>query len=182
MQNTISNTRSSPEPSRIVRLGQQAYQWIAKGSRSLSFISEAALAFMMFLTAADVIMRYIVSKPITGAYELTEFAMAVFIGTGIAYTGILKGHVDVDVLVTKLPPRTQAILASIIGLLSTALFTLMTWHTFRFMGNIMILKTTSAALLIPLAPFIALVGVGCGILAVVIFAQFIQSVYKAIKL
>jgi TRAP-type C4-dicarboxylate transport system permease small subunit len=175
--NSINNT-----PSRLVRLGLQAYYALDKASRSVSFVSEAALAFMMFLTAADVLLRYIFSMPITGAYELTEYAMAVFVGAGIAYTGIVKGHVDVDVLVSKLAPKTQAIFACFTGILSSALFALITWNTFIFMRNVISLNTTSAALLIPVFPFVVIVGCGCGLLTLVILAQLVQSFYKAITL
>ena len=181
MQNTVTKSIETKGTSRIIRLALLGYEAIRQASLKLSFVSEVALAAMMFLTATDVILRYIFDRPIAGAYELTEFAMAIFIGTGIAYCGIIKGHVDVDVLVGKLSQKTQAVFASVTGLLSCGLFALITWNTFTFMKNILSLNTTSAALSIPVFPFIIIVGAGCGLLTLVIFAGFIESTYKAIK-
>ena len=93
----------------------------------------------------------------------------------------MKGHVDVDVLVGKLSERTQAFIGIITGLLSTGLFALITWNTFVFMKNIRNLSTTSAALGIPVFPFVIVVGIGCGLLTLVIFTGLIQTTYKAIK-
>ena len=45
----------------------------------LRFVAMTVLAGMMFLTAADVILRYIFNRPVTGAYELIEFLMAILI-------------------------------------------------------------------------------------------------------
>jgi TRAP-type C4-dicarboxylate transport system permease small subunit len=182
MRNTVSKEiQNKQKASRLVRLALLGYRVIRQLSLKLSFIAEVALAFMMFLTAADVLLRYLFNRPIAGAYELTEYAMAVFIGTGIAYCGILKGHVDVDILVGKLRPRVQAIFAVFTGLLSLGLFALITWNTFVLMQNVRSLDTTSPALVIPVFPFIALVGAGCGLLTLVIFVGVIESVYKAIK-
>ena len=42
-----------------------------------------AFALMMFITAADVLLRYIFNRPISGTMELTSYMMAVVVGFGL---------------------------------------------------------------------------------------------------
>jgi TRAP-type C4-dicarboxylate transport system permease small subunit len=182
MQNTVNNQlKVVKTSSRLIRLGHLGYESIRQASLKFSIFAQIALAGMMFLTAADVILRYIFDSPIPGAYELTEYAMAIFVGTGIAYCGIKNAHVDVDLFVSRLSKRTHANFGSFTGLLSLGIFSLITWNTFILMKNVRSLETTSPALGIPVYPFIILVGVGCGLLTLVILTGFIDSIYKAVK-
>ncbi len=71
-------------------------------SKLLNSVGAAALAAMMLLTTVDVVLRYIFSTPITGSLEITEFLLLITVASGIAYTGIKKAHVTVDVAVERL--------------------------------------------------------------------------------
>lgn len=86
-------------------------------TRYLNIIGLVFLSLMMCLTAVDVIGRYIFNRPITGALELTEFMMAVVVAFGLSYTQVKKGHVNVDVVTSKLPKKVQEVINSITCLL-----------------------------------------------------------------
>ena len=58
-------------------------------SRVCHGIGSVILAFMMFITAADVCLRYFFNRPIMGAYELTEITLVVWMIRS-APPGILK--------------------------------------------------------------------------------------------
>ncbi len=68
-------------------------------STYLAYIGALSLFAMMCLTVADVAGRYIFSKPILGAYELTEFMVLVLIFSFLAYTQAHKSHVAVDLFI-----------------------------------------------------------------------------------
>ena len=51
--------------------------------RLLQAIGALVLAAMMFLGAADVILRYFFNSPISGAYELVEYMMAIIVPFGL---------------------------------------------------------------------------------------------------
>ena len=53
-------------------------------------IGMVSLAAMMFLIAADVVLRYFFNKPITGDYELVQFMLVIMISLGLAYCGLRK--------------------------------------------------------------------------------------------
>ena len=58
----------------------------------LNSIAMGILAAMMFLTATDVILRYIFNRPISGAYELIEYMMAILIPFALAYCALQGSH------------------------------------------------------------------------------------------
>ncbi len=69
----------------------------------------AALA-MMLLTSADAISRYLLNRPILGAYEITEkylMVAAIFLGLSYAYRG--GALIRVTFLVDRLSPRARLV-------------------------------------------------------------------------
>lgn len=140
-----------------------------------------SLASMMFLTAADVTLRYVFNRPIFGAYDITQSLMVVFVSGGLAYCAIKKGHVAVDLVVSRLPQRAQVIIDSITGLLSIGIFSLIAWKTFELMQFMFGLKITSVVLLIPVFPFVGVVGLGAILLIIALLAELLNSLSKAVS-
>ncbi len=79
------------------------YRIIKPINHVASSVGMILLAAMMFLTAADVVLRYSLNKPILGSYELTQYMLAIIISVGLAYCSIEKGHVTIDILTTRCP-------------------------------------------------------------------------------
>jgi tripartite ATP-independent transporter DctM subunit len=144
-------------------------------TRYLNTIGLVFLALMMFLTAADVVGRYIFNTPLNGAFELTEFMMAVAIAFGLSYTQVKKGHVNVDVVIVKFSKRVQAIINSITCLLFFCLFALIAWRLILYAERLRIGERTSASLYIPVFPFIDLVALGSIILCLVLITDLLRS-------
>lgn len=139
------------------------------------------LAAMMFLTAADVVLRYSLNKPILGSYELTQYMLAIIISVGLAYCSIEKGHVNIDILTTKLSTRTRAILDSVTGLLGLIVAGLMTWQTIIYIPMLQKSGLVSSVLLIPIYPFVAIVAFGIAFYFVVLVLQFLEFIVEGMK-
>ena len=80
-------------------------RWLDRFERVLIFAGVLATFLMMALTSADALSRYLLNRPITGAYELTEkylMVAAIFLGLSYAYRG--GGFIRVTFLVDRLPP------------------------------------------------------------------------------
>jgi len=147
----------------------------------MNTLAQAALILMMFLTAADVIFRYIFNSPIFFAQEITEFLLVVLVSLGLSYCAIEKGHVSVDVLAGKLPKRWQGIFDCFTGLLTFGFFFLIVWRSFAEISVLSESGIKSLALGIPRYPFVALIGVGFGLFAIVILMHLIESIYEALN-
>ncbi|MBM3302850.1 MAG: TRAP transporter small permease, partial [Deltaproteobacteria bacterium] len=99
----------------------------------MNTVAGVALAFSMFLTVADVIMRSF-KRPITGTFDLVGLLGAVVIGFAIPQTSRLRGHVLMDFLTSALPAGAQRFLHVVTRLLAIVLFAIMAW-TLWGLGN-----------------------------------------------
>lgn len=141
--------------------------------RLLLAISATILCAMMFLTATDVVMRYIFKLPISGAFELAEYMMAFIIPFSIAYCAEQKGHVSVELFFKKLPKYIQNTLDVVISV-STLIFAgLLTWQNILYVGETYRDHLASSVLLIPSYPFIVPVFIGAGAYTVIVALQMV---------
>jgi TRAP-type C4-dicarboxylate transport system permease small subunit len=130
---------------------------------------------LMLITAGDVLGRGVVSKPIAGTFELSEYMLAIIILLGTAYTQQVKGHVAVDFLTTHFGTKTQLVCQTITLLLSLFIVTILVWQGFK-LG----IEETGVTdqLRIPKAPFKILTGIGGILLWLQILFDMIDAIVK----
>jgi TRAP-type C4-dicarboxylate transport system permease small subunit len=150
-------------------------------SALLHAVGGLTLVLLMLVTAADVAMRYLANRPISGAYELSMFMMAIVVACGIGYCASRNEHVKVELLVGALPQRAQAVVGSMTWFLSTAFVALVTWQSAVYSNNVFHDGTTSPDLLIPNFPFIGAVALGSAVLCIVFLAQFLDALARALQ-
>jgi TRAP-type C4-dicarboxylate transport system permease small subunit len=93
----------------------------------LARAGSVGLAIMMFLTLADVIGR-LFDHPIVGTVEVTELIMGMMIYLGVGYTTIHRGHIRVDILITRFSPRIQAALDTFTFFIAFVFMALVCWR------------------------------------------------------
>ncbi len=101
-------------------------KWLWRGELVLVYASAFATIGMMGLTSADALSRYLLNRPIVGAYEITEkylMVAAIYLGLSYAYRGGV--FIRVTFLVDHLPPPMK-LLADYLAYLVTLLFCLIT--------------------------------------------------------
>jgi len=166
--------------------------WLSKAADSLNSvirpvsvvlhsIGVGVLALMMLLTASDVTLRYVFNKPIVGSFDLTEYMMAIVVAFSLAYCAVMKGNVRVDLVVSRLSQRAQAIIDSVTGLLGLGLFSLITWQCFVYMKILFASKLASSVMLIPAFPFVGLVACGSALLTLVLLVDFLDFLSQAVR-
>jgi TRAP-type C4-dicarboxylate transport system permease small subunit len=112
---------------------------------------------LMLLTTGDVVGRKFFSTTIPGAFEISQYLLAVFILLGLAYTQQVKGHVGVDFLISKFSPRGRALCEMFTTLLSLFIIGILVYK--GWLDGIKE-KTVSDMLRIPQYPFRLLVSIG----------------------
>jgi len=142
----------------------------------LMFAACAIFTFTMLLVCADVIMRYVLNRPIVWAMEVCEYILVGIVSLGLAWLLKEEGHVKIDFLLIQLNTRLQGLVNAITSALGAAAVVIITWYgldkTFEFIqagfaqetGTLGIHK---AYLLTPLA-------IGCFLL----FIQLVRRSYK----
>ena len=148
--------------------------WIHKLSRIMCYIGMVLLIPMMLLTSGEVLGRAFWDKPIPGTLELSSYMLAIFILLGVAYTQQVKGHVRVEMLISRLPERVRAGLDVLTNLLCLFILVILAWQ-----GWVLGIqeKTVSDMLRIPQWPFRLLVSVA----AVLLFLEFALDLAAALK-
>lgn len=150
--------------------------------RPISTVSNAigmvTLAAMMLLTTADVTLRKILNAPIVGSYELIQFMMGITVAFGLAYCGIEKGHITVDIIENRLSKRVHGILGMITGFLGLVIAGLITWQNCIYIGKLYESQLLSQVLLLPIYPFVVLVAFGIALYTVVLIIHLLEFIYQ----
>jgi TRAP-type C4-dicarboxylate transport system permease small subunit len=149
-------------------------------SKFCNRIAQLAVVAMMLLVVGNILLR-VVWKPILGTYDFVSFIAAILIAFAIAYCAVLRGHIQVELVVARFPQRVQAIIGSITGILSLGIFALITWQCVVLGNNMWRLGQVSATVHLPFYPYIYGTSFGCALLCVVILVDLIKSLRKAVK-
>lgn len=140
----------------------------------ITYVAAGVLALMMLITAADVLLRYIFNRPISGTWELTSYMMAVVVGFGLSYCALVKGLISVEVLTSRFSPRAQAIFNCITYFFSFLFFSLVTWQSILYIKLIFESNLVSAVLVIPTFPFVAALALGSLVFTLVLLKDFLE--------
>ncbi len=166
---------------RVNRVANLVEKPIFAVSRILHATGQGVTIIMVLLTVTDVFLRYVFNKPIVGSYELTEFMMVILVFASLGYTLTMKGHVNVDLVISRLPERVQAIIESITSLLALGLFSLATWRNVLHTATTWRRHDVSHELFIPISPFVLFVAFGVAILSLVLFVNFLHALARALQ-
>ena len=147
----------------------------------LTNVAMVAIIALMFLTAADVFMRYAFAKPIIGVTELTELGMVVFTFFAIGTVTLLRKHIAVDMVVERLSPKAQGIINIITLALSLFICFFLSWRGFVEAVVTQRLAIVSSQLDLPESPFRYVLAVGFAIVCIVALLQIIEEIAKAVK-
>lgn len=143
----------------------------------MDWVSGSILVFMMLLTVADVILRYL-GKPILGAYELVSLSGLVVVGFAMPSTSWQRVHVNVDIFLGD-AHRVRTLVLHIITRIIGILFFLVAGFYLMDMGNTLT-KTheSTLTLVIPLYPFAYVLGVCCLAECLVLVSHILEAVTK----
>ena len=155
---------------------------IAKNvTQIMTAVGAAVLAMMMFLTALDVGLRYVLNRPLAGAFEMVEYMMAILIPFSIVYCAYNKGHVAVELILGKLPKKVQIYFDVATTFLSLLFVITMTWQNFLYIQETYASGLTSAVLLIPTYPFMVPVAIGLLAFAINLMVHLFDHILEAKK-
>jgi len=148
----------------------KVFQAIANGVhalvRVLAWVAGGALGVMILFVVGNILSRFFFKKPLPGTLEVIELVTVVIVFFSVAYTEAKRGHIYVEMLVSRLSRRTQAILASMMYLLAAVFFAAMGWRGGVQAWSYLFPNVRETYVLsIPIAPFLFVVAFGSLVLA-----------------
>jgi TRAP-type C4-dicarboxylate transport system permease small subunit len=149
-------------------------------SRFCDRIAQVAVVAMMLLVVGNILGRKL-WKPIYGTFDFVGFLGAILVAFALAYCALKKGHIEVELVMARLPERAQGIIGSITHMLSLAIFSLITWQCIVLGDDMRRSGELSMTALVPSYPYIYAVAFGCALLCVVILVDIIKSLVQAVK-
>jgi TRAP-type transport system small permease protein len=90
-------------------------------------LAMGALIVMIGVTVADVCLRYLLGKPIYGAYDIVESCLVVFVFHGIAAVFLNRRNIVIDLADSVVGHRMTTALIRLSDVLSVVLLSLLVW-------------------------------------------------------
>lgn len=145
--------------------------WTGKGMSFLILIITGVILF-------EIISRFIFDKPTTWAFEISLALYGIYVALLGAYTLVTGGHVNVDILYSRLSPRTKAG----VNLFSWLIFflwcgALMWTGWIRGLESLMIGERETTAFGCPIYPVKLSLAVGGSLLFLQGLAEYIRNLY-----
>src|SRR5688572_29983519 len=109
---------------------------------------------MMVLTFADVVARYLINRPIRGAFEITELTLLVLIFAGLPLVSHADEHVTMDFIDRILPPAARRVLLRVVHAAGAGVMFFLAWQVWLKAGKIAAYGDTTDVLRITVGPFV----------------------------
>jgi TRAP-type C4-dicarboxylate transport system permease small subunit len=147
-------------------------------SRVLGYVATGFMVFLMLLTVVDVFLRYFFKAPITGSTEISRLLMVIIVFPALGWAAIDRAHIRVDLVVSRIPPRLQAIFSSITFFFALVTFVIITWRSFL---EAAVVNRQTSLLHLSFTPFYWVMSAGFAIFCLAIAALVIEDIAKVVK-
>jgi len=133
--------------------------WKRRADALLGVGASAILLAMMALTVVDVVARYVFSRPVRGAFEVTELMLVVLIFAGLPLVSFSDEHAVMDFFDRLLGPRGQRSLERTVHVVNAAFMFLLTWLMWLKADRIWAYRDRTDDLRIVYGPFVYFMAV-----------------------
>jgi len=129
---------------------------------------------MMFLTFVDVVARYVFSRPVRGAFEVTELMLVVLIFAGLPLVSWADEHALMDFIDRLLGARAQRLLVRAVQAACAAVMFLLAWLIWLKADRIWAYRDATDVLRVVYGPFVYFMAVMLGLAGLI-------HLYKAVE-
>jgi C4-dicarboxylate transporter DctQ subunit len=144
----------------------------------LAFLAALVIIGLVGILCYEVLMRYAIHNPPAWVWEVSECMLCLIAFLGAAWLLKKNGHVSVDILYTRLHPKTKALIGMATSAVGMIICLIITWSGIgitvdHFHAGIII----PGYLDIPKAPLLLFIPIGCFMLAI----QFLRQTYAFLR-
>ena len=150
-----------------------ASRWMTRG---LMWVGVAAGVACVIVTFVDVTAYKFFREPIQGAFDVVSVLLLIILASMGSVTLINDRHLSVGLLVSKFPKRVQAVVESVVSLLSSTVAVAVIWYSIVF--GLKLIKTgqTTQNADIPMYPLAFIVAAGFVPIALLFFTKAVKSI------
>jgi TRAP-type C4-dicarboxylate transport system permease small subunit len=155
-------------------------KWEKKVDAVLGIASSILLFGLMVLTFFDVVGRYLLNRPIRGAFEVTELALLVLIFAGLPLVSHADEHVTMDFIDRLLGDRGRDIWLRAMHAACAVIMFFIAWQTWIKAGKIAGYGDTTDVLRIAVGPFVYFMTAMLALTGVIhVFKVFVPGTARA---
>ena len=154
-------------------------QWATRLSIWGEWIGVGGILIMVVVTCADVLGAKLFTTPVPGSTEIISLVQVAAIVFAVAATQRQKGHISVEMFVTKMKPRVRSIVKAVTSLFGLILFSLLIFEGIRLGNRYLESEEVTATVQIPFYPFAYAFAVALIPVAAMLLVDFIEVLKKA---
>ena len=142
-------------------------RWKRRADALLGVAASTILLLMMALTVVDVVARYVFSRPLRGAFEVTELMLLVLIFAGLPLVSFADEHAVMDFIDRVLGVRAQRGLEGAVQAVCAAFMFLLAWLVWLKADRIWGYRDATDVLRIVYGPFVYFMALTCALAGVI---------------
>jgi TRAP-type C4-dicarboxylate transport system permease small subunit len=139
------------------------HPWKRRAEAIFGVAASAILLGMMALTVIDVVARYGFSRPVRGAFEVTELLLLVLIFAGLPLVSFADEHAVMDFVDRVLDRRGRQALVRAVDAVNAAFMFLLAWLTWLKADRIWAYRDATDVLRIVYGPFVYFMALTLGL-------------------
>jgi TRAP-type transport system small permease protein len=148
--------------------------WERRVEALLGVAASAILMGMMLLTFVDVVARYVFSRPLRGAFEVTELMLLVLIFAGLPLVSFTDEHAVMDFIDRGLGAGALRRLQRLVQAVSAAFMFLLAWLVWLKADRVWAYRDSTDVLRIVYGPFVYFMAVTLGLAGVIHLYKMVQ--------
>ena len=140
------------------------------------------VCIIMFILGLEIIARYVFNAPTAWAPEVVPLLCGIYCAMGGAYTMLIRGHVNVDIVYERASPKTQTILNIITFPVGLLFFAALLYGSVRFaLAPIEVFETSGTTAQTPVWIAKSILPIGTFFMALQWISNVILDWRKAIQ-
>lgn len=146
---------------------------VCKIAQIADYVGGVAMVLMVVIITANVILRKM-GLPLNGAAEYVQFLLATCVGLSIGNCAAKGAHVEISVLVDRLPKVPKLVIELLMGLVTLIFVAAIAYYLYGYGMGYVVSGQVGMISRMPYYPFIWAVGVGFVIYTLVVINQILQ--------
>lgn len=150
-------------------------RWVKPFELVLGSATALILAAIMLLTCADVAGRYVLSRPVPGALEVTEIMMGALIFASLPLVTLRNQQVTIDIFAALIPRAVRPPLQVAIQIVSGLCMAVISWRLWVRAGQMRIQGDTTAVLQLDVWPLVYFMSALAAVTALILLIMIRQK-------
>jgi C4-dicarboxylate transporter, DctM subunit len=149
-------------------------------TRRVAFVGVIAMLLIAFATTLDVLLRWLVSRPIHGLNEMVGMGMAVAVAATFPAGAAQRVNLTIDALASKLSLRTSGWLKVAASLALLLFYLLLAWRVGVYADKLQAREAETIYVQLPIAPFMWAVATFLALAAAAQVVTFLVTLRHAL--